>query len=309
MRSLGQLGLVLIPMALLGTFAITPLLVATAKRYNLCDRPDGSCLKIHDVATPNIGGLAILASVMVCMVLTAGPRLEPMPAFVLSGCVLLTAIGILDDKRDLNPFVKLGFQGIAAFAVIAAGVIVRTFSSELVNVLITTLLIVGSVNATNLLDGMDGLATGVAAVCALALGIILTLQGAMFGSLLAFTLFGALLGFLPYNFHPARIFLGNGGSNLVGYLLGILAVLTASKPGVWSYLVSPVLVLGLQFSDTAAAIARRLRSGRGVFGGDRDHFYDRLVREGLSQRQAALVSYALSTCLGFLGLALIGLFR
>jgi UDP-GlcNAc:undecaprenyl-phosphate GlcNAc-1-phosphate transferase len=214
----------------------------------------------------------------------------------------LVLVGILDDAHNINPFVRLAVYFGLCLVVMASGLTVGILQLSFIGLALTPLIILASINAVNLLDGMDGLASGVSAVACLPFAYVAYIQGDAFSLVLSLSLLGALLGFLPYNFHPARIFLGNSGSTLVGFMLALLIVAAASRSQSPWFLVACLLVLGLPFADTVLAIGRRIKNRKSIFEGDREHFYDRLRRRGMTQRQTALIAYVVSSAFGALGL-------
>lgn len=314
---LGTVGLSLA--ASLGT---NSWLARVALRRGWCD-PVGDPLKIHERPVPLVGGLGVMAAV--CLGVAAavlGSRISPgtgmsaagfAGAFVVCGAIGL-AIGLWDDfrwKRLAVPVSKLTLQvagaGAAAFVLWLVGV--RPLSPALAFALpVSAACVLGAMNALNLMDGMDGLAAGVALVSALgfALAGVMVASPAVVAPALA--LAGALAGFLVLNWHPARLFLGDGGSHLVGALLAALAIAVTGTAGLPA-LAAAVLVIGLPVLDTAWTILRRLVTGQRIMGGDRNHIYDLLHRHGLSIRRTALVCLGLQALSVALGVALLAAVR
>lgn len=268
---------------------------------------------IHTQVTPRLGGVpiyvAFVAAVGLAWVLPV-PRpdlQEPLRvAGVLLGATLVLLLGIRDDRRPLPPLPQLAGQIVAAAVAIALGVradfIANPFGGTLdfplaLSVAFTLVWILGATNTVNWLDGLDGLAAGVTVIAALALALHSFRLGQSSIALLALALAGAGLGFLPFNLHPARIFLG-GGAYLLGYLLGALSIIGGTKGA------TLLLVLGIPILDTAWQIAGRLRRGRSPLKAERAHLHHRLFDLGLSQPRVVALYYALSLVFGALALGL-----
>lgn len=273
-----------------------PFVIKIAKRYHLVDRPKGMDLKIHKDPIPNIGGVVIFISICISYTLAYVfiPHVTSGNTFIQILCFFILLLGILDDQLNINPFIRFIAHIIVAFTVALSGAKMQLFPIESLNILAAVFLIVAMINAVNLLDGMDGLATGVTAVSSLAFLGFSFLQSNIPIMVLSLALVGSLLGFLPYNFHPAKIFLGDCGSTLIGFLLAVSVISLSSSRESWLYFVSSLIVLGLPIVDTSLAILRRIKNKKRLFEGDREHFYDKLLRKGLSQRQTAFISYGIA---------------
>jgi UDP-GlcNAc:undecaprenyl-phosphate/decaprenyl-phosphate GlcNAc-1-phosphate transferase len=215
---------------------------------------------------------------------------------------LMVALGVYDDKHDLRPRTKLLGQLAIALVVALAGMRVTLFlHSKVVSFVLTVLWIVTITNAMNFLDNMDGLCAGVGLVCALLFGFVAGLQQQYFVCLLAMALAGSLLGFLPHNFKPASIFLGDAGSHFVGFMLAVLPILgTFYRAGEQTHLpvLIPLLVLAVPLFDMAMVMGIRLRRGQPVYLGDVNHISHRLVRLGLPQSWAVTLIYLITLTLG-----------
>jgi UDP-GlcNAc:undecaprenyl-phosphate/decaprenyl-phosphate GlcNAc-1-phosphate transferase len=287
---------------------LTPISIKMARKMHLVDKPGDCELKIHRRAVPNIGGLPLLFSIVAVFMIDSNLRdaLHQKWPLLLILFAVLVALGFIDDRKTLSVRLRLPVHFLVAGIVTRMGYELKVFEWPMFNFLLTVFLLVGVINAMNLLDGMDGLATGISAICSIGLIMVGTIQGNFLVVGLGSVLTGALLGFLPFNFHPARIFLGDSGSTLIGFILGILIVSTsdASSP---IYLVAAVLIVGVPFADTFFAVLRRAARGENIFAGDRGHFYDRLLAKGYSQEKVALIGYGFSVALSGLSLMLIGL--
>ncbi|HXF06862.1 MAG TPA: MraY family glycosyltransferase [Blastocatellia bacterium] len=316
--------------ALMVSLVLVPLAKAVAEKLGVLDYPGER--KIHRTPKPLLGGCAVYASLLVVvggslyflpevrenpvMVNFFGPVLAkfetvsmvyPVLLAVFAGSMVIVVVGILDDVLgDRFPiWAKLAGQALAALIVVLSGVEISLFGFSLaVAPVITFVWIVGITNSFNLLDNMDGLTTGVAIVCALLLLLIAGSLQEVYISLLLAAFIGALAGFLIYNFPPSQIFLGDAGSLLIGYFMGVVTVLAsyvAPEGAIPNNLFSPfmpVIVLGLPLYDTASVILIRLREGRPIFRGDKSHLSHRLVELGMTERQAVLAIYLLTFCLG-----------
>ena len=291
--------------ALVACLVGTPLGMRAGRGLGLLDRV-GRVRTIHAEAVPRSGGLAVAGAVL--GVLSAVLLLHGAPGGAqrslgtfLAGGALFFAIGLLDDLRPLRPRAKLACQLVGALGAYAAGFEIEhlaAFDSEIIlppaaACALTVAWLVGIVNAVNLIDGSDGLAGGYTACCAGAIALIGDQRGDAATALAAAAVAGASLGFLRFNFAPARVFLGDAGSLFLGAALAMLALRASARPSGAITLGVPVVLLGLPILDTALAIARRLALGRPIASSDADHIHHRLLLRGLSPRQVALLVYLL----------------
>jgi UDP-GlcNAc:undecaprenyl-phosphate GlcNAc-1-phosphate transferase len=310
--------------------AALPLWRKWCLRTGLVDEPGHR--KIHDQPIPLAGGLAVMTGLLIptllaCLALwLQGPRgglidprstfhtpvhlalLDPDSAFFLQyglgrralelAAIFLGAFGMLwvgwlDDKRELRPLAKFAGQFLIAALVAASGARITLFVHSLIfSYAITILWILTVINAFNFMDNMNGLCAGLGAIGAYHFALIAAAEGQYLVALIAFLTFGALLGFLPYNFPRARAFLGDSGSHLVGYLLAVLAILphfyTVQHPRHWAVLL-PLLVLAIPLADLLWVVLLRWRIGQPFYQGDTNHLSHRLVRRGFTRTQAVLV--------------------
>jgi UDP-GlcNAc:undecaprenyl-phosphate GlcNAc-1-phosphate transferase len=303
-----------------------PLARAVALRFGVMDHPGSR--KVHADPTPRTGGIAVAGSFL--LVVLAGfavaPRLTQLPdaltTFLMSAMILRDAhlvapqmtafvagsatafaVGLADDVwGDRFPvWAKAAGQVVAAAVLVSAGVRTSFLPYEWMNVAVALLWLVGMTNAFNLLDNMDGLCAGVAAVASLALLVNAWLLGEFFISLLLLAFMGSLLGFLFFNWHPARIFLGDGGSHFVGYVMGSLTLLeryVSHASSTLFPLLMPVLVLAVPLLDTVTVVFIRLREGRPIYVGDARHLSHHLRTLGFSTRRAVALLYVLTFSLG-----------
>ncbi|HPF21367.1 MAG TPA: MraY family glycosyltransferase [Syntrophomonas sp.] len=284
----------------------TPLVIRLAHRLGAIDQPDKR--KVHQTAMPRMGGLAIFFAFMICVLL--GVKVSGPYVGIVIGAVIIFIIGILDDVYQLSAWIKLAGQIIATAVAVYFGVVIHFVSNPFDGMLalgylsipLTFLWIVGITNAINLIDGLDGLAAGVAGIAGMTMGIVALMQGQMETAIIAFALVAAIMGFLPYNFHPARTFMGDCGSNFLGFVLGCLAVTGVAKSTALISLVIPIVILGIPIFDTFFAIFRRIYKKTPIFMPDKDHLHHRLLKLGYSHQTTVLIIYAIS---GFFALTAI----
>lgn len=295
---------------------ITPGVILLAAKTGAMDAPDAR--KVHKKPIPRIGGIGIYAAFMVAMLsvlsfvdVTADVKTEIIGLMV--GGSLIVLVGVIDDYKNLPAKVKLVGQ------IIAAAVLVIVFDvridfitdpfgdyiyTEWLAVPLTIFWIVGLTNTVNLIDGLDGLAAGVATIAAVTIMMVALQQSIMLVAVLTAALAGAAFGFLYYNFNPARIFMGDSGSMFLGFMLAGISVIGAVKSAATIALIVPILALGLPILDTTFAIVRRYRGGVPIFKPDKGHLHHRLLDLGFTQRQAVLLMYVISALLGLSAVAL-----
>jgi UDP-GlcNAc:undecaprenyl-phosphate/decaprenyl-phosphate GlcNAc-1-phosphate transferase len=300
---------------------LTPLTIRLSRRVGAIDLPNERSL--HAVPTPKLGGLAILAGVLVASLIWLPSDAESHA--ILIGAVAIALVGVADDVFDLNPALKLLGQAAAVIVPVSAGVTIDTFtvpffgrlapgSVDLLTLpwggvvhlgdVVTVLGIVAVINVINLIDGVDGLAAGVCVISAVTLAVVaLSLDRTAAGVLAALTA-GASLGFLRHGFPPASTFMGDTGSNLLGYLLGIVAVQGALKTNAVIALFLPLIILTVPILDTGFVVAKRLKYRRPIYRADRWHFHHRMADIGFSQRRTLLYLYGWTLVMALLALAL-----
>jgi UDP-GlcNAc:undecaprenyl-phosphate/decaprenyl-phosphate GlcNAc-1-phosphate transferase len=286
----------------------TPLVARFARRIGAVDQPRDRGLS--DRSTPRLGGIAILIGVLVAGILFL-PSGEATRGILL-GAVAITLVGALDDVFDLNPAVKLAGQIGAAVIPVAAGVEVDHITLPFIDPIdlgdaaapLTVVGIVGVMNVVNLTDGVDGLAAGVCTIAAATFAVIALSLDRDDAGILAAVCAGAALGFLVWNFHPASIFMGDAGSNLLGLLLACVAIQGVLKTAAVVALVFPLVILAVPILDTAFVVAKRLKYGQPVYRADRWHFHHRFANIGFSQRRTVLYLYGWTIALAALALAL-----
>ncbi|MBZ4688243.1 MAG: UDP-GlcNAc:undecaprenyl-phosphate/decaprenyl-phosphate GlcNAc-phosphate transferase [Clostridia bacterium] len=294
-------------MACLVAYLITPKVILLAKKIGAIDQPDER--KVHQKVMPRLGGLAIYLSFVVAVV--AFVTVSRWITGLILGSTLVVMIGIADDTRGLPPKIKLLGQIMAALVAVYFGIRVHFVTNPFVDLIpfddviplgkmvipFTILWIVGVTNAVNLVDGLDGLAAGISAIASLTMGIVAMLEGQGEVAVLAFLLFASIIGFLKYNFHPAKVFMGDTGSMFLGFILSILAIQGLTKSATVISLFIPVVILGIPIFDTAFAIVRRLIKGNPIFEADKEHLHHRLLELGLSHKQTVVAIYGVSIIL------------
>jgi UDP-GlcNAc:undecaprenyl-phosphate GlcNAc-1-phosphate transferase len=279
--------------------ASTPLLRRFALAKGVVDHPGGH--KSHSVPVPYLGGLAIMAGAVVAQVAVGG-GVPNRTAAILIAAVMLGLVGVVDDRRNLHPLPRLAAQVLAAAAAIAAGVRVNITGNPVVDSLATVVWIVAMTNAINFLDNMDGLASGLCAVSAASAFVLASAAGQRVVATAASALVGACLGFLVYNRPPARIYMGDGGSLFLGFLLAIVANEVdpaQAPPRSW---IVPALLLALPVLDTTTVMLGRWRNGKTLYLGGRDHLSHRLVARGWSKTDAVLTLIGCQALFGFLAI-------
>jgi UDP-GlcNAc:undecaprenyl-phosphate GlcNAc-1-phosphate transferase len=291
--------------ALLVCMALIPPLRIAAERFQVMDLPGER--KVHEHPVPRVGGLAF--AVGACIAIAWWGARDATTFSVLLGCVIIVAFGVWDDRVDLSYRSKLVGQLLASFAVVWGGDIWFTtlpFLSDVevpvwAGMLVTVVFLVGVSNAVNLTDGLDGLAGGLSFLTLSGIAYLAYLSNDSTVLLLTVPFLGGLLGFLRYNTYPARIFMGDGGSQLLGFIMGVLAILlTDSSRGPFSPSLA-FFLLGLPFLDTLGVTGQRLAEGRSPFMGDRAHIHHKLLRFGFTHYEAVTVIYTIQA--GMLGLA------
>lgn len=289
-------------------FLVIPVIIRISHKLKWYDKQNSR--KIHTGLIPRLGGVGIFISLIItcCMVsfiayLNSGKTMPyliaPRYLFLLAGVLVIHFIGLIDDFVSQKPVVKLLFQIIAASCVACGGFIIKEipipylgrFSLGIMGYPFTVLWIIAITNAMNLVDGMDGLAGGITAFASLSMGIIALIQGQVPTAIIAFTLFGATSGFLLFNLPPAKIFMGDSGSLLIGFILSILPLMGISAAASFATVLVPITLLLVPIIDTLAAIVRRIKEGRTILSADREHIHHKLLDMGLSEKKILALIY------------------
>ena len=293
--------------ALIVAYVLTPGVKKLAIKVGAVDKPNAR--KVHTHAIPRLGGLAIYVGFMAAVLFCVPVRHELLG--LLLGCTAIVALGIWDDICNIPAKVKLGGQIVAACIPIAFGIQIEWLTNpfgtlivlpELVAIPVTIFWIIGFTNTVNLIDGLDGLAAGVSFIASVSMFLLAYTMNQYLPAMIIVAMAGAALGFLQYNFNPAKIFMGDTGSMLLGYTMAVAAVLGLVKTAATIALVVPLIALGLPILDTLFAIIRRKMSGVPIFQPDKGHLHHRLLALGMSQKQAVLIMYFVSIVLGIVAL-------
>ena len=287
--------------------ASTPIVKSFACKVGAMDVPS-EARRVHDHPIPRMGGMSIFLGFLISVVLFA--RVTTQVQGILIGAVIIVATGAVDDIISLRYWMKLLAQIAAAVVAVAHGVVIEVLMNPNIfsqnqslllgalGVPITVIWIVGITNSVNLIDGLDGLACGVSVISSVTMLVVAIMLAESNVAVILAALVGGCIGFIPYNFNPAKIFMGDTGALLLGYVLATVSVMGMFKFYAIVTFVVPVLALALPLFDTLFAIIRRLLRGQNPLTPDRGHLHHRLIDMGLSQKQAVAVLYALSAMLG-----------
>lgn len=299
-------------MGLVIAVLVTPLTIILAKKWGAIAYPGGR--HVHSRPIPRLGGLAIYTGFWMAALLTQVWDRSIWGLFI--GSTIILVVGIWDDIREIRPLHKLYWQIVAASVLIAFGfsmkvvtlpfldkpIIFETLGLSALGLILMIFWVVGLVNTVNVSDGLDGLAAGICFIVALLLfwsaNSIIDQAGARSAANLMLALAGALLGFLFFNFPPARVFMGDSGSMFLGFIIGGVSIMGLLKTATILGLVFPLIVLGMPVTDLTFAIIRRKLRGQSIAKADRGHLHHRLLDAGYTQRQAVLLMYGISACFG-----------
>ena len=301
---------------------ITPIVIKFSKKFNLVDIPKDE-RRVHSKPMPRVGGIAIVISMLLGLgiyyIITKNiPSIALNKKFLgyLLGGIVIFAMGLIDDIVNLKARYKFLFQLAAAFIVYLFGIRISGIKipfiyTDIINfgwldLPITLLWIIGITNAINLIDGLDGLAAGISAISATALLIIfITTSASLEAIVITAVLVGATLGFLPYNFNPAKTFMGDVGSNYLGFTLATVSILGFAKGYTVLAIIVPIIALGVPIFDTLFAMIRRFLKGQPMLSPDGAHIHHRLLKRGFSQRQAVIFLYTVTSILCILAVTII----
>lgn len=308
---------------------LTPYTIRVAEKIGAVDIPKDK-RRMHTREMPKFGGPAVIIGFLVSVfyLLIVMSLENSIDLFteeqygqkligLFLGILVITIVGIIDDTKTLKPLTKLAGQVIAAIVVILFGIKIEHVTipflyqiglSDAFSVILTIIWIIGITNAINLIDGLDGLSSGITLIACISLLIIFCLNGSPLIAIILITaLIGALVGFLPFNFAPAKTFIGDTGSNFLGFMLAVISILGIAKTYTLAVIVLPVIVLGLPIFDVVWAIIRRIIKGKSlkaVFKADKGHLHHKLVARGFSQKQAVLILYGISAAFGMFAVVL-----
>lgn len=297
-------------LAFVVTFLMTPVAKWIAPKIGAMDVPKDN-RRMHTKAMPRFGGLAIYLGAMSSIAFFLRGN-EHFIAVMIGG-TLIYAMGVVDDLTDLDARIKFAYQTFVAVLMYYMGLRIEFITNyfgggghwqfgTVLCFIVTVLWIVGITNTINLIDGLDGLAAGVAAIAALSIAYVAYIHGDRYGMMVVcvgmMAIAGSSLGFLPFNFYPAKLFMGDSGSLFLGFMIAIFAVISPLKRSTLLAVIVPVLVLGIPIFDTMLAIVRRLLSGKPIMSPDKEHLHHHLMRLGYGQRRAVLMIYGICAIMG-----------
>jgi len=278
---------------------LLPLVLRFAVHWQLHDMPGE--LKLHTIPTPRLGGLAMGGALLIGMSLGGVGIYRPAWPIVLAFAILWI-VGLLDDLSGLSPVTRLVVQFSAGLLVAQSDWCLTVAHNQFVNVILTCLFVMLFVNAFNFFDGADGLAAGVAAIVSLGYALLYSFRAPTVGAAMSWSLLGTAVAFLLFNFPPARLFMGDSGSTVLGFLLAFIGLdFYKVHHAIGTHLLLPLIFAGLPLMDLFLAIFRRMRKGMSPFIGDRSHVYDLLREQGWSDRPIAFGSYLATALLVVLG--------
>lgn len=319
-------------LAFITTFVVTPYTIKLARKVGAVDSPKDE-RRINKKVMPRLGGLAVIAGFLISIIYlitimsiegTINLNIDnyniKLAGFFLGALVIIITC-FIDDVKGIPALAKLAGQVVAAIIVIKSGIIIEHISipffeekglmqlNEIFSVILTMGWIVGITNAINLIDGLDGLSSGISLISCLSLIIIFALNDSPLIAIVMITaLAGGLTGFLPFNFNPAKTFIGDTGSNFLGYSLAVISILGVAKTYTAIVIVAPLIVLALPVFDTVFAIARRLIKGKSlkaVVMPDKGHLHHKMLKKGFTQKEAVLILYGISATLGMFAIVLL----
>jgi UDP-GlcNAc:undecaprenyl-phosphate GlcNAc-1-phosphate transferase len=283
------------------TMACLPIFGRFATKWGIVDNP--GVRKVHATPIPRIGGLAMLVGVLIAAI--TGIALESPDRYFLAAAVVLTAFGVWDDRFDLDYRIKFVGQLLAVAIVVFGGDIQihfitledRVMLPQWVSVSLTVVFLVGITNAINLADGLDGLAGGTTFLCLGALAMLAHSGGQVTGTAMALAFAGAVLGFLRFNTYPASVFMGDAGSQLLGFAVGVLSLRATQSGESAISAATPILLLALPILDTLSVMVQRISEGRSPFSADKNHIHHKLLKMGFDHHEAVMVIYAIQAVL------------
>lgn len=315
-------------LAVTTTFVLVPYSIRFAKKVGAIDVPNDR--RVNKKPIPRLGGIAVIGGFLVSIIfLMITTSLEGKIDFgsdnlnikligFLIGLLILGIICLIDDIKGLKAVVKLVGQLVAAFIVVRCGIIIDSFklfgdnmvANEIFNNIVTIVWIVTITNAINLIDGLDGLSSGICLIACVSLIIVFAMNESspMISILLATALAGAITGFLPYNVHPAKTFIGDVGSNFMGFAIGVISIIGVAKTYTAIVILAPIIILGLPILDTVWAVIRRAiktKSIKGIFKADKGHIHHRLMQKGFTQKQSVLILYIIAVTFGMVAIILL----
>ena len=288
--------------SLLAAYLSTILAKKMAFSIGAIDKPND--IKIHNKPIPRLGGLAIYVAFLISIIFIyyfnnnlyfiSNNRI--IGIFIGGTIVFIT--GLIDDIATIKASYKLLIQAIAASILFFYGIRMNLFPNLWISIIFTVIYVVGAYSAMDMIDGMDGLAAGITAVCSTFFLIVFWQQGNVFGIFISLVLIGSSLGFLGHNFYPASIFMGDSGSMLLGFLLATLMIIFTDQPYNLIRFIIPILILGVPILDNFLTFLYRFREGKSFLAGDLNHFYNRIMSCGVSHKNTVLIMYLVSIFFG-----------
>ncbi len=306
---MSYLKILIVPMLI--AFIATPFAKKVASMIGAIDVPRDN-RRMHTKPIPRLGGLAIFIAATISILIFE--KMSPEIIGFLIASVIITITGIIDDVKELPAKLKLGIQILAAVVLYFAGIRIEILSDPIfsdhgyiglqwyLSFPLTVFWIVGVTNTINLIDGLDGLSAGISAIAAISMGIVTALDGNYAAAAFAFIIAGSAIGFLPYNFNPASIFMGDTGALYLGISLAAISIEGAVKSTTAVAFVIPMLILGLPLFDTSFAMFRRYRNGKPIMGADRGHIHHKLIDLGFGQKKTVLILYGVGIAFGLLAI-------
>lgn len=317
-------------LAFITAFVTTPYTIKLAKKMGAVDLPKDE-RRINKKPMPRLGGLAVIAGFVVSIIylliimnIEGSINLFGEEKYYIKligffiGAVVLGITCFVDDVKGIHPLTKFGGQLIAASIIVITGTVIQDidipmlkelFANHIFSTILTLGWIVGITNAINLIDGLDGLSSGISLISCLSLIMIFALNGSpIIAILLVTALAGALTGFLPFNFNPAKTFIGDTGSNFLGYCLSVISILGVAKTYTAIVIIAPLIILGIPVFDTLWAIIRRTIKGKSlkaIVTADKGHLHHKMLKKGFTQKEAVLILYGISATLGMFAVILL----
>ena len=290
------------------TFIQMPFTIKLAKKKGFLDVPKDE-RRVHKKPIPVGGGIAMVITVTLLMLYYLPINKSLIMTLIASLVIALS--GLYDDKKDLSPKLKFLFQILAGVLLVLGGMKIEfltnpfdshdaLFILNMLSIPVTIFWVCGITNTINLIDGLDGLASGVSMICAISMFFITYKMGRYDVSMVCALVAGACLGFLPFNFNPAKIFMGDTGALYLGFMLSYISISGFLKQAAILMIFVPVLILGVPVFDTAFAMVRRKLSGKSMVEADKGHLHHRLLKMGLNQRQTVVILYSISAIFGVL---------
>lgn len=293
------------------SYLITPFIIELANRIGAIDVPKDE-RRVHSKPIPRLGGLGIFIGFLIPSILLLEPNTKILATLLASG--IIVCMGIIDDISPIKARSKLAVQIFCAIIIVWAGIRIDFFTNpfeddilivlNLLSIPVTIFWIVGITNTVNLIDGLDGLAAGISTIAALIMSIVAFTSGQYKTAILLVSVVGGAIGFLPHNFNPAKIFMGDTGSLFLGFILSVTSILGTIKGATFLAVVIPIFALAIPILDTTFAIIRRYLAGKPIMEADKGHLHHRILSKGVSQKKTVLYLYSIAAILGFSSLYL-----